>query len=112
MFPPTGFAPQPRKAVFELSTIQERLDRLAHYWTERSGSRLEALLVDSDVRLEVIVQDLVEGRTFRMAWSINTGPIGNDGESHGGARDGGAVEVRRFRVNVRAAGGVGRHSGA
>ena len=107
-----GRTSQPGKTIFQLTAVQERLNGLPHHWTERSGLRLEALLVNPHVGLKVLIEDLVVGCAFRMPWSIDGGPIVNDREPHGGARDGGAVEARRFRVNARTACGVGRHSGA
>jgi hypothetical protein len=59
---------------------------------------LEAILMNPQIGLKVFIENPVEVSAFWMTCSIDGGPIAGEGEAHGGARDGGAVEVRGFGV--------------
>jgi hypothetical protein len=71
-------APQPGETIFQTTTIEERFDDGPDDRTERARLRLETLLVDSDVAVEVLVKDSVEGGALGMERPVDGGPVGDD----------------------------------
>lgn len=83
MFRGTRPASQARETVFQLAAIEERLDDRPDDRTQRAGFRLKALLVERDVAIEVLVEDLVEGRALGMPRSVDGGPVLDEGQPAG-----------------------------
>lgn len=78
----------PREPPSEPSAVEELVDRGPDHGAERTGTRLEALLVRPDVAFEVLVEEPVERRPLGVSRAVDRGRLRDDPAVGAGIREG------------------------
>lgn len=86
VLPAAGGTADPGEAVDQPAAVEKRLAATADHRAERAVARLEALLVDTEVALEVLIEESIEAGAFGMAGSIDRHPLGDADTPGAGCR--------------------------